>query len=88
MHFKTVRLTAIRNGSKRTISNSGGFGLLQMVLEPDTERCASEDAGPQGRWIVRSYIGWRREQNCNGPDLPLADIVLFGFSLSGFPSRV
>ena len=23
---------------------------------------------------------------CNDPDLPLADIVLFGFSLSGFPS--
>ena len=29
-----------------TISNSGGLGLLQMVLESDTGRCASEDAGP------------------------------------------
>ena len=27
-----------------TISVSGGFGLLQMVLELDIRRCASEDA--------------------------------------------
>ena len=38
----------IRNGSKRTISASGGLGLLQMVSEPDTGRYASEDVGPQG----------------------------------------
>ena len=44
MNFKTVRLTTIRNGPKRMIFVSGGFGLLQMVLESDTERCASEDA--------------------------------------------
>ena len=36
----------IRNKSKRTISASGGLGLLQIVLEPDTEQCASEDAEP------------------------------------------
>ena len=35
----------IRNGPKRTISTSGGVVMLQMVSEPDTERCASEDAG-------------------------------------------
>ena len=23
-----------------------GLGLLQMILEPDTGRCASEDVGP------------------------------------------
>ena len=38
--FKIVRLTAMRNGPKRTISASGGFGRLQIVLEPDTGRCA------------------------------------------------
>ena len=38
----------ICNGLKQTISAGGGFELLQMVLEPDTERCASEDAGPKG----------------------------------------
>ena len=43
-----MRLTAIRNESKRIIFASGGFELLQMVLEPDTERYASEDTGPQG----------------------------------------
>ena len=40
-------LMAIRNGLKRTIFASGGLGLLQMVLESDTKRCASEDAGHQ-----------------------------------------
>ena len=53
----------IRNGPKRTISASSGLGLLQMVLEPDTGQCASEDAGPPRGWIVRSHIGWRREQS-------------------------
>ena len=36
----------IRNGSKQTISTSSGFGLLQMVLETDIGRCASEGTGP------------------------------------------
>ena len=33
-----------------------------MVLEPDTEWCASGDVGPQGWWIVRSHIGWKEER--------------------------
>ena len=36
----------IRNGPKLIISASGGFGLLQIALEPDTGPCAIEDAGP------------------------------------------
>ena len=63
MLFKTVRLMAIRNGSKRTISVSSRFELLQMVSEPDTGRCASENVGPQGGWIVRSHISWKGEQS-------------------------
>ena len=43
---------AIRNGLKRIISTNSVFGLLQMVLESDTERCANEDIGPQGGWVV------------------------------------
>ena len=35
MRFKTVRLTAIRNGPKRIISAISGLGLLQMVSEPE-----------------------------------------------------
>ena len=46
MRFKTVRLTALRNGPKRTISTSGGLGLLQIVSEPDTKQCASKNLGP------------------------------------------
>ena len=45
IYFKIVRLTAVRNGPKRTISASGELGLLQMVLESDTERCAREVRG-------------------------------------------
>ena len=36
----------IRNGSKQAISVSGGFGLLQIVSEPVTGRCANEDVRP------------------------------------------
>ena len=46
MRFKIVRLTTIPNGSKRTISGSNGFELLQMVLEPNMRWCVSEDTGP------------------------------------------
>ena len=45
MRFKTVRLTAIPNGPKWTISPSGGLVLLQMVSEPNIVRCANEDTG-------------------------------------------
>ena len=48
-----TRLTAIRNGSKRIISVSGWFWLLQMILELDAERCVGEDVG--------THIGWRGE---------------------------
>ena len=63
MHFKTMRLTTIHNGPKRTISTSGGFELLQMVSEPNTGRCASVDVGPPRGWIVRSHVGWRGERS-------------------------
>ena len=49
----------IRNGLKWTMSVSGVLGLLQMVSESDTERCAREDARPQGvdceisHWLER-----------------------------------
>ena len=45
MHFKTVRLTAIRSEPKRTISTGGELGLLQMVLESNIVSYASEDDG-------------------------------------------
>ena len=61
--FKTMRLTAICNVPKQTISASSGFGALQIVPELDIERCASEDARPPRRWIVRYHIGWRGERN-------------------------
>ena len=39
----------IRNGPKLIISASSGLGLLQIVSEPDTGRCANEDVGPPRR---------------------------------------
>ena len=44
-----MRLTVICIGPKRIISISGGLGLLQMVLEPNAGRCASEDTGLPNR---------------------------------------
>ena len=35
-----------RESPKRIISTSGGLEPLQMVSEPGTEGCASEDVGP------------------------------------------
>ena len=66
---------------------SGGLELLQMVSKPDIGRCANEEAGLRRGWIGSlSSIGEGNE--CNDPDPPLADIVLFGLFLSGFPSRL
>ena len=63
MRFKNLVGKPERESPKRTISASGELELLQMVLEPDTERCASKDVGPQRRWIVKSHIGWRGERS-------------------------
>ena len=83
-----MRLTALCNGPKWTISASGGLGLLPMVSEldtgwcaskdagppreVDTGWCASKDAGPQRRWIVRSHISWRRERNIPYNDVEMS----------------
>ena len=63
MRIIIVRLTVICNGLKWIISTSSGLGLMQMVSEPVTERCASVDTEPSTGWIVRSLIGWRGERN-------------------------
>ena len=47
MHFKNVEGRPKRESLMRTIFASGRVGLLQMVSELDTGRCASKDAGPQ-----------------------------------------
>ena len=44
MHFKNLEGKAEREDPKRTISTSGRLGPLQMILEPDTERYANEEA--------------------------------------------
>ena len=56
MRFKTVRLTAIRNGSKRTIFACGRLGLLQMVSEPVTGWCGSD-----------TFVGPLRRVDCEIP---------------------
>ena len=45
MRFKTVRLTAIRNGPKRTISTSCGLGLLQEQCQ---RGCWAPKLGSEG----------------------------------------
>ena len=63
MRFKNLEGKLERESSKSIISASGELGLLQMVSEPNTGQCASEDAGHPRGWIVRSHIGWRGEQS-------------------------
>ena len=48
-------LKILRESPKRTISSSGGLGLLQIISESGTERCASKDARPWGEggdWVI------------------------------------
>ena len=45
MHFKTVRLVAIHNGLKRTISINGGLRLLQYLLAVGLDCYMSIDGG-------------------------------------------
>ena len=74
MRFKNLEKPG-KKSPKITMSTSGGLGLLQMVSELDTGRCASQDIecwrgwtpdsvpartlGLEGGWIVRSHIDWR-----------------------------
>ena len=46
MRFKNLEGKSESENPKRTISSSGGLGLLRMVSEPDIKRCASEEAEP------------------------------------------
>ena len=57
-------LKTLRESPKRTIYASGGPGPLQMVSEPDTGRCASEEAvsrrGVDTRWYASRDAGPER----------------------------
>ena len=46
--------------SKDVGPQRGGFGVVSHRLEKGTS--ASEDAGPQRGWIVRSHVDWRRDK--------------------------
>ena len=54
--LKVMRLTTLHNGLKWTISTSGGFELLQMILEPDIERCVNENVGPQRKSLSSRHV--------------------------------
>ena len=76
MRFKNFEGKPERENPKKTIFAIGRFGPLQMVSEPDTRQCASEeveprrgvdrcankDAGPQREVNWGSHIDWRRER--------------------------
>ena len=46
-HFENAEGKPKRKNPKKTISASGRLWLLQMVSEPDTERCAKGEAESQ-----------------------------------------
>ena len=58
MHFKTVKLTIICNGPKRTISTSNGSGLLQMISKLDTEQYITSKIGQYLLVVGMSYYKW------------------------------
>ena len=43
MRFKNLEGKAERESPKRAISASDGLGTLQMIIEPDTRQCTSEE---------------------------------------------
>ena len=43
-----------RKSLKKIISTSGGLGLLQLITEPNSERCANEDTEPRREWTPGS----------------------------------
>ena len=51
--LKTVKGKSERKSPKRTISTSSELGLLQMVSELDTRRCANEEAKSRKRVDTR-----------------------------------
>ena len=55
---------------KRTLSASSGFGPVQMILEPDIGRCASEEPEPQRgvgmRQCANKDVGLQREVDWGG----------------------
>ena len=52
MRFKNLEGKPERE-NPRIISASRGLGLLQMVSEPDTKRCAREEVEPQRKVDTR-----------------------------------
>ena len=64
---------------------------LQISLTRGSRGCAST-LGIHTRTcescVGKYYTSNLSETRCNGPDPPLADIVLFGLFLSGFLSRL
>ena len=72
-----MRLAAICNESKWT--TSCGLGLLQMVSDSDTERCASEDVGPsRGVDCANEDAGPSRAVDCEiSHQLEREQIILY-----------
>jgi len=46
----------------RTLGPKGGVDLGAVPHRLEEGKSASEDAGPEGGWIVMSHIGWGGEQ--------------------------
>ena len=51
--LKNLEGKSERESPKRTISTSGGLGLLQMVSELDTALLSTKGGGHQARWAPK-----------------------------------
>ena len=71
-------------------SNRCGTATKSTPLRGPTSLLAHRFVSTFLRWTARKLAHRPvsgSDTICNGPDPPLANIVLFGLSLSGFPSR-
>ena len=69
LHSRCV-LKTLRGSTKRTISVSGGVGLLQMVSKSDTRQYAKEDAGSRRGVDYEFPHGYERGTGVNEDTRP------------------
>ena len=58
-----------------------------MVSEPYTRQCASKDFGPPEKWIVRSHIGWKREQRIPYKSVEISPYQMRSKNFKGKPRK-
>ena len=62
-HYSPKGVDTRQCASKDTGPQRGGVDLVVVPHRYEKGMSVSEDAGPEGQWIVMSHISWGGEQN-------------------------